>query len=149
MAYKKTEKERAYARVYAVEYNTRPGVKIHRQIYNKKYRLEHLGKIKGYYKKYMISLEGRWQALQKGAKQRGLNMSLSFEQFSKFALLPCIYCGGPLPRTGHGIDRIDSTQGYIPENCQPCCKPCNFAKGKMTTLDFKIWIERLVQYQVN
>jgi len=44
---------------------------------------------------------------------------------------PCYLCGGP----GGGIDRVDSTQCYRPDNCKGCCQTCNYMK-KDYSLDF-------------
>ena len=57
----------------------------------------------------------------------------------------CHYCGR-LPaeaksRTGfNGIDRKDPFKDYVPANCVPCCKDCNYGKFQMTEGEFHDWI---------
>jgi hypothetical protein len=83
-----------------------------------------------------------------GATKRNLSWGLSTVDFRSMVLAPCHYCGAPpnqlcgaaeLKETGvlrQGIDRVDSTKGYTPGNCVPCCWTCNCAKGKLTYQEF-------------
>jgi hypothetical protein len=72
------------------------------------------------------------------AKHRGLSWELTDEQFKEITKQPCYYTG-ELPsnrkvvRSGEeyiysGIDRIDSSKGYIISNCVPCCADINVMK---------------------
>ena len=36
----------------------------------------------------------------------------------------------------NGIDRVDSDYGYQPGNVVACCKPCNYAKNKLSQAEF-------------
>lgn len=63
--------------------------------------------------------------LKAGAKQRGLNVELTKEQHTELCARPCAYCGRP---RASGVDRIDSSGNYTPENSAPCCKTCNLHK---------------------
>ena len=42
-----------------------------------------------------------------------------------------------------GIDRIDSTKGYMKSNCVPCCKHCNLSKGNLSLDEWKQYIIRI------
>ena len=50
----------------------------------------------------------------------------------------------------NGIDRIDSSKGYVFDNCVPCCKHCNIMKMTMTIDEFinkikkilNVWVKR-------
>lgn len=42
-----------------------------------------------------------------------------------------------------GIDRVNSTLGYEPGNCVPCCKFCNYAKQDSSLAEF---IERIARF---
>jgi 5-methylcytosine-specific restriction endonuclease McrA len=98
------------------------------------------------------------------AKKRNLSFELSKEDFRSMVVLPCIYCGdccitGALctydkkqrsqEAIDHaqffytGIDRLNSNLGYTKENCVPCCRKCNYAKGVMTVEEFKNWIKKV------
>lgn len=70
----------------------------------------------------------RYQHLVKTAAARGLEMNLTQQEHQLLLKYPCHYCDGKLNETGVGLDRIDSSQGYIATNVVPCCKLCNQAK---------------------
>lgn len=88
------------------------------------------------------------------ARNKKLAFSLDINEFNKIVRENCYYCNSePVynalsKRTYHdyyanGIDRIDSKQGYTPQNCRPCCWTCNQAKKTMSEEEFYIWISRL------
>jgi len=87
------------------------------------------------------------------ARKRKLVWKLSQEYARWITSQPCYYCNiEPSQITWHkkyngryrynGIDRVDNSLGYIPENCVPCCGHCNMAKGSSTQSEFKYWLER-------
>ena len=47
----------------------------------------------------------------------------------------------------NGIDRIDSSKGYVSDNCVSCCKICNQAKMDMILVKFEEWIEKLIKFR--
>jgi hypothetical protein len=57
--------------------------------------------------------------------ERGISFDFSYEDFLIFVTSPCFYCDSPSP---NGIDRIDSSAGYVLSNCRSCCKICNIMK---------------------
>jgi len=69
----------------------------------------------------------------KHAEKLKLTYGLTRDQFEQLTSEPCRYCGEP-PR--NGIDRLDSSLGYIEANCVPCCKVCNYMKRKMSVMEF-------------
>lgn len=98
-----------------------------------------------------------YRAYKVGSSKRGLEFSLSQEQFKSLTQQDCHYCGTvpkTLASTGshnshyyyNGIDRKDNSLGYILSNCLPCCETCNKAKGTQPYAAFKGWIERLVKF---
>jgi len=105
----------------------------------------------GSYVNYLI----RCYAL--AAKKRNLVFDLDVEQFKHLISLNCLYCDSPplnfLNRGDfhgdfyyNGIDRVDSSIGYVYENCVPCCKYCNRAKSDMSMEEFKIWLKRITSH---
>lgn len=83
-----------------------------------------------------------------GAKNRELPFQLTFEQFTDLIYMPCHYCavvGDPL----NGVDRIDSSLGYLVSNCVPCCSICNRAKGAMPYAEFLEYLLRFSRIQQN
>lgn len=88
------------------------------------------------------------------ANDRGISFSLSFSNLMAITSKPCTYCGienskevgSKSLRTGtymcNGVDRIDSSKGYVLGNCVPCCTECNMAKRSRTVDEFKDWLRR-------
>lgn len=81
--------------------------------------------------------------------KRGLSCDLSGEEILRLVKSKCHYCGDI--NSNHfkytqpnfyydfyynGIDRIDSSKGYIKGNVLPCCKTCNISKMDMNYNDF-------------
>lgn len=72
------------------------------------------------------TLKGRFIGLKARAKIRQIFVDLTFEDYRELVEnRNCSYCGGVLPEVGHGLDRIDSSIGYIKSNLTPCCTVCN------------------------
>ena len=99
-----------------------------------------------------------------GAKQRDLMFDLSIDEFRKLITQDCFYCQSPpsakINRWNskleeietflwNGIDRLDSNDGYIPENSVPCCRTCNIMKMDTTLEDFFIHISRIYHTHIN
>jgi hypothetical protein len=94
----------------------------------------------------------RWNGYRMGAQRRRIKWELSKETFAKLLFSNCVYCGcSPstfLESANHrgfvnGVDREDNTDGYVEDNCVPCCKICNRAKGDLSLEKFKEWIKRI------
>jgi hypothetical protein len=89
--------------------------------------------------------------------ERGLPYTLTDDEFASIVEKNCFYCGvTPSYRekvslqgnlSVNGIDRLDSTKGYIRENCVPCCKTCNFAKRRMSYAEFSSYLDRVSAYR--
>lgn len=69
------------------------------------------------------------------AKYRKLEWSISVEDYMSLLENPCVYCSGPLPPTGAGLDRINDDIGYTKDNCVPACAICNFMKCRTFTFE--------------
>lgn len=94
-----------------------------------------------------------YSGYKRSAKKKNRRFELSMEAFLLIASKPCYYCGLPpsnFQRAGgyngpfiySGIDRLNSSLGYINKNCVPCCITCNIAKHDMTYEAFKQWVNR-------
>lgn len=89
----------------------------------------------------------------KRARRDNKIFDLTLDQFQTLVTGTCIYCGvkprlDPKDRNmSHkdllGIDRVDSAQGYVVDNCVSCCKTCNYAKAEQTVQEFKDWVKRV------
>ena len=70
------------------------------------------------------------------AKKRHFVFALTFQQFEALITQPCAYSPtGVTPDVAMGIDRKDSSAGYTPNNCVPCCPRHNEIKSNVFTYD--------------
>lgn len=97
-----------------------------------------------------------FRTYQREAANRGYTFNLSLEVFTRLTSAPCFYCGVPplqvhknmqrymAPYPYNGIDRVDTTNGYIEDNCVTCCGECNRMKRTATYEDFIARCRRVV-----
>lgn len=78
--------------------------------------------------------------------------TLDTEYFYSLIFGACSYCGTVGSNTCkgawdvlkyNGIDRVDSSKGYVPGNVVSCCATCNRMKLDHTVADFKAQIIRI------
>lgn len=98
----------------------------------------------------------------RGAVERNLEWKLTDSEFEKLIFSNCFYCGSKpkkyksdnrFNKTDNlflrvGIDRKDSSKGYVFENCVPCCDICNRMKMQMSENTFLNRIEQIYNYSV-
>jgi len=95
--------------------------------------------------RYRTTVKGKFHASRFTAKKRGIEYTITMEEFAKLIENDsCYWCGGPLPKTRAGLDRMDNKKGYITDNCVPCCWTCNVMKGTMTGPEFVSLCEKIV-----
>lgn len=107
--------------------------------------------------------------LKKDAKRRSLSWDLSEMQVVNLVFANCVYCGtipklscNPLTGYGlaqkrtaeatitrNGIDRVDSSKGYVEGNCVTACEQCNKAKLDHSADEFKSWVLRVAAHLNN
>ena len=91
------------------------------------------------------------------AQKRGHEFALSFAEAMQLFLSHCHYCGDAPSQvaykdwyhesfTYNGIDRVESSKGYVYDNCVSCCGRCNYAKHEGSVEDFKAWAKRLYEH---
>jgi hypothetical protein len=106
---------------------------------------------------------------KKGAVNRGIEWSLTKEEFREIISRPCFWCGiepglrnmynKPKERNkvtdftynrswikANGIDRVNSDDGYNSKNCVAACTECNFAKSDRTAKEFFEHCKRVADY---
>lgn len=102
-------------------------------------------------------------AYMRGAADRNLTWELSDEDFNNLISSNCYYCGSEpkeyqgdkrfnksgIPFLRNGIDRLDSSKGYIKDNCVSCCEDCNRMKMQMTSDHFLKHVEKIYNYTVS
>lgn len=74
----------------------------------------------------------RYAAYKGDAKRYKRCFELTFDEFVSLVTTSCHYCGAD----GWGIDRKDSSVGYILQNCLPCCSACNCMKMHVSYDEF-------------
>lgn len=106
------------------------------------------------------SLNAYFQDYVYRAKIKNIPFELDLEKFKEIIYSNCYYCGCkpsciyPKKRkkfngciTKNGIDRKDSSQGYVIENCVACCKQCNRGKLDYSYQEFLDWVKRVYEKQ--
>lgn len=109
-------------------------------------------------------LDAAWARLygiyKRGAEKRDLVFELELDYFKSLCSSACFYCKAKesnlihgLPKKSvnytagtliyNGIDRINSSLGYVIGNVRSCCRRCNVSKGTMSETEFKEHIVRL------
>jgi hypothetical protein len=117
---------------------------------------------KGDAKRLISGLAAMRQILRRSkvnALERGYAWNLSEEQAHTLMQQACRYCGAPPQNicrltelygsyVYNGIDRVDNSKGYEPENVVPCCKFCNYAKHDRSVDEFLAWALKLYQHSI-
>lgn len=100
-----------------------------------------------------------YSAYSRTAKKRGYTFTLSQKDFKIITQKSCYYCG-TLPKQGkrgrysygtyfyNGIDRIDNSKGYEPDNIVPCCGVCNNMKHAQSQDSFLTQISKIYKHKI-
>jgi len=71
-----------------------------------------------------------YNAYKKRAVARKITFEISEEEFNSIVSNECYMCGKSNTIThNNGIDRYNNKEGYIINNCKPCCGGCNYIKS--------------------
>lgn len=93
------------------------------------------------------SFNSLFGAYKVGAVERNLIWQLTKKEFRTLTEQDCVYCGAAPSQiykanecngvyVYSGVDRRDNSKGYTIENCQSCCKTCNYWKKDLKEEDF-------------
>jgi hypothetical protein len=93
---------------------------------------------------------------KKSARKRGIEWGLSEGDFYQMITSPCHYSGS-LPKKPivtdsgiflwNGVDRVDSSKGYFPDNCVPCSAFANTAKLDRPYSEFIEWLDQVAEFR--
>lgn len=89
----------------------------------------------------------RYAFSKRRAAKRKKEFTLSIEEYQKLIDEPCYYCNGYFGKVecAVGLDRLDSSVGYLLENVVSCCYDCNTLKGeKFTPEETKAAVEAII-----
>jgi len=79
------------------------------------------------------------------AKKRESQFELTLDQFETLIQRGCIFCGEQ--NEPRGIDRKNNRQGYLLDNCESCCWPCNKFKGIKDEYEFLSVALKIARHQ--
>jgi hypothetical protein len=95
-----------------------------------------------------------WTELVQRCLRAEKALEVSPAQYKALIVRNCAYCDTPpLNMTKfrardnfayNGVDRVDNTRGYTPDNLVPCCKLCNQFKSKLSADAFIEHAEKIV-----
>jgi hypothetical protein len=94
-----------------------------------------------YQRAYDNSIARRLKHFKRHAADRGYAWALTDAACETLLAGPCFYCGTVEAGVVNGVDRMDNTVGYTPENCRTCCRTCNTMK---LCLDARTFVDRCV-----
>lgn len=83
-----------------------------------------------------------FNAYRRNSLRKHRVFELTYDEFTNYYGTDCNYCGN----ISYGLDRIDSSVGYIKGNVVPCCSRCNYMKN---TLDKDVWIDHMKKIILN
>jgi hypothetical protein len=93
------------------------------------------------------SIDEQYGVCKTTAQAKDLDFELPFELYKTIVTTPCYYCGIIQDKGFNGVDRTDSTKGYVPDNVLPCCQMCNFMKGSDSPNTFIHHVEHILTHQ--
>lgn len=122
-------------------------------------------KSKKYQEKVDLELVGAnimFDRFNKRYSKKGLNCNIKGKELLELLKSDCHYCGQEPSNSleykqkyfsysfkYNGLDRVNSSKGYIKGNVVPCCKKCNLAKSDMSYQDFINHIKRIYKNITN
>lgn len=124
-------REKIIKRQNAFQSKHREEKRQYNKLYGPEYHIKHKCEAKYIFRRY-----------KSDAKRRNIFFNLKFDEFVKFENQFCEYCGEELDRIR--IDRLDNSQGYIFNNCVPCCQICNITKNTLNVNEWKEYIEQII-----
>jgi hypothetical protein len=91
----------------------------------------------------------KWLDINSKRKLSGKNMEINITEndFNEILGYKCYYCANN-NSDKIGIDRIDSTKGYIDGNMVSCCSRCNLMKNTSDLTDFIDKVNKIVNHNI-
>jgi len=134
MPFKDPAKRKAYQKEWGKKNNKKvwerrknnPAYIAYAKSYMKEYTKE-------YGLKYEKTPKRRFASTKWQSSKRGLEFSISLEEFIFEIEKPCVYCNnllGEKSTYASGLDRKDNNKGYTVDNICSCCWVCNSIKGE-------------------
>lgn len=116
----------------------------------KEYEAANLDKVREQRRRARKQLKARYRKYKIGAEDRKFAFELTLEEFDTITKMPCEYCGEYSDEIDgvkfNGIDRINTLNGYVYDNCVPCCATCNQMKMAFDLHDFLEHVKKIVNH---
>ena len=98
----------------------------------KKWRVANPEKVKAINQKKINSMDSQYRVYKSCAIAKQLKFEITLDEYKSIVTSPCHYCGIVQEKGFNGMDRMDSTLGYVMGNCVSSCEMCNFMKKCMS-----------------
>ncbi len=99
---------------------------------------------KEYNEKRKGSITYHYSTYKSNAKKRNIPMDMTLKDFNEYWKKSCTYCGSEI--NSIGIDRVDSSMGYIKGNMVSCCSTCNEMKMARTKDDWVSHMKKIINH---
>jgi hypothetical protein len=102
-----------------------------------------------------LAINKIFNSYKNGAKKRNLLIEITIKDFEEIIKKNCHYCGitpsGKIKINNefflyNGVDRKNSSLGYLKENIVPCCFVCNRGKSNMNYEEFIKYLNRVKNF---
>ena len=103
--------------------------------YDRKYYTENREIKRAKWDAWARTLKGQFNVSKRKALSDKKEWTITLEEFGKLRDKPCYYCGGKLPETSRGLDRVDNSKGYTLDNVLPCCGGCNTLRSDVLSVE--------------
>ena len=110
----------------------------------KKWRDDNPEKVKANNLAKINSMDSQYSVYKISANSKQLEFNLTKGDFMEMVVDQCYYCGIVQEKGFNGVDRLDSSEGYIMSNCVSCCQMCNYIKGSLGPTIFMNRIEHIM-----
>ena len=112
----------------------------------KKWRLENPEKVKLINEKKINSMDSQYEVYKRCANEKQLDFEITIDEYKSIVQLPCHYCGIVQEKGFNGMDRLDSSKGYVVDNVVSCCEMCNYMKKCLSPNVFIKIAEHIYSY---
>jgi hypothetical protein len=111
-----------------------------------KWRDSHPEKVQEMNEKQRNNIYKYYQVYKNSAILKQLAFEITEEEYLSIVKSPCNYCGLLQEKGFNGIDRLNSTIGYVSDNCVSCCAMCNYMKKSLHKDIFVQCVEHIATY---
>ena len=124
-----------YCNIMKSTYSENKFLKIVKYILSKNLKIDEDSNEK-HSKYFEVATHNTYNRFILDANTQNKNVEINEDRYNKITSLPCHYCLNTFEKGAKGIDRINSSIGYIINNIKPCCKTCNMFKNDLSYDDF-------------